>query len=174
MPRLTVSWLPISSVLANRSAPRRTVASWRGMLSQQSRSRGRGSGVPPMIPEPKSLTPDPCPPTPDSSTQPPRRVRFWRRPRFWVSLAIGLVLLTLAAPYLAALYWWRAGGQALARHQAREAASHLQHYLRVWPSSAAAHLRAARAARLLEDYEAAERHLLECQRLEDRPSDDSL
>jgi tetratricopeptide (TPR) repeat protein len=35
-------------------------------------------------------------------------------------------------------------------------------------------LRAARAARLLDDYETAEHHLLECQQLEARPSDASL
>jgi tetratricopeptide (TPR) repeat protein len=97
-----------------------------------------------------------------------------RRPRVWISLLIIAVLLALAAPHLAALYSWRAAEQALAQHRPRDAASHLERCLRAWPRSAAVHLRAARAARLLDDYEAAERHLLECQRLEARPSEDSL
>jgi len=100
--------------------------------------------------------------------------RVLRRPRFWISLLLAAVVFVIAAPYLAALYHWREGERALARHRPREAASHFQGYLRVWPRSAAAHLRAARAARLLDDYEAAEHHLFECQRLEGRPSDDSL
>jgi tetratricopeptide (TPR) repeat protein len=102
------------------------------------------------------------------------RFSFLRRHRFWVGLLFLGVLVVIAAPHLAALHSWRAAEQALARHRPREAGSHLERCLRVWPRSAAAHLLAARAARLLGDYEAAEHHLLECQRLEARPSEDSL
>jgi tetratricopeptide (TPR) repeat protein len=97
-----------------------------------------------------------------------------RRPRVWIALLFVVVLLALAAPHLAALYSWRAAEQALARHRPRDAARHLERCLHVWPNSASAHLRAARAARLLDNYEAAEKHLLECQRLEERSSEESL
>jgi tetratricopeptide (TPR) repeat protein len=105
-------------------------------------------------------------------------LRWWfsrmRRPRAWAALLFVAIGLALAAPHLAALYSWRAAEQALARHRPREAASHLELCLRVWPRSAATHLSAARAARLLEDYGAAEQHLLECQRLEGKSSEASL
>jgi tetratricopeptide (TPR) repeat protein len=97
-----------------------------------------------------------------------------RRPRVWIGVVFVAVLLSLAAPHLAALYSWRAAEQALARHRPRDAVRHLERCLRMWPRDASVHLRAARAARLLDDYEGAEKHLLECQQLEARPSDASL
>jgi tetratricopeptide (TPR) repeat protein len=96
------------------------------------------------------------------------------RPRVGVALLILVVLLALSAPHLAALYSWRAAEKALQRHRAREAASHLEICLLAWPRSQSVHLQAARAARLLDDYDGAEQHLLECQRLETQPSDASL
>src|SRR5262245_25232086 len=97
-----------------------------------------------------------------------------RRPRVWVAVLIAAVLFVSAIPHLTALYSWHAAEKALARHRAREAASHLDRCLRIWPRFAAAHLSAARAARLLEDYDGAEQQLLECQRLEGRSSEASL
>jgi tetratricopeptide (TPR) repeat protein len=82
--------------------------------------------------------------------------------------------MALSAPHLIALYSRREAEKALARHRPREAARHLERCLHAWPRSASAHLLAARAARLLDDYESAEQHLLECQRLEDRSSEESL
>jgi tetratricopeptide (TPR) repeat protein len=96
-----------------------------------------------------------------------------RRPWVWVTLLLA-VALAVAGPYLWAAYAWHAAGQALARHRPRQARDYLERCLRVWPHSPKVHVLAARAARLAEDYAAAERHLTECQRLEGRESEASV
>ncbi len=96
-----------------------------------------------------------------------------RRPRIWVPLLL-VAALALAGPYLWAVYAWHAAQRALSRHRPREAAPYLQRCLSFWPRSPQVHLLAARAARLTEEYDEAERHLIECQRLEGKESDASV
>src|SRR5262249_13608655 len=97
-----------------------------------------------------------------------------RSPRVLAALLLLAVGLAVAAPHLRALYPWHAARRALARQRPRQADPHLQRCLRAWPNSPAVHLLAARAARLADDHEAAERHLAECQRLERKSSDASV
>ncbi len=103
-----------------------------------------------------------------------RLISQLRRPRIWVPTVLFAVALAAAWPHLRASYSWRAAQSALARHRPREATPHLERCLRAWPESSEVYLLAARAARLLENYDAAEQHLVECQRLETSPSDASL
>jgi tetratricopeptide (TPR) repeat protein len=78
----------------------------------------------------------------------------------------GLVLLAalgVAGPYLWGWYHWSRAGSELARYHGAEARQHLDVCLWLWPHSPAVHLLAARAARRIGDYQAAEKHLRQCQ-----------
>jgi tetratricopeptide (TPR) repeat protein len=106
-----------------------------------------------------------------------RRVFSWlssqlRRPWLWLILVL-LIAVVLAWPYLSGAYSYRVGLWNLDHHRPRAALGHLEHCLRGWPHSAEVHLLASRAARLAGDYDTAERHLTECQRLEGSPSEAS-
>lgn len=92
--------------------------------------------------------------------------RLRRHP--WRVLAVLAVLgvgAALAAPHLRAWYHLRAGRSALERCHDDEARHHLRACLEVWPTSTSAHLLASRAARRLGNFDEAERHLREYQRL---------
>jgi tetratricopeptide (TPR) repeat protein len=83
-------------------------------------------------------------------------------------LAVGVCLLVLAAaavPQVRSWYHWRAGRAAMHLHQTADARVHLEAYLHARPGNAEAQLLAARAARWDGDFEAAQGHLRECQRL---------
>ena len=100
------------------------------------------------------------------------------RPRVRLGLAAAIVILGAAGyllgPHVWASYHVRAGQRDLDRHSPRTAYSHLERALRVWPESATTQRLAARAARRDGDLDAALRHLVECQRLEKRPSEETL
>src|SRR6266542_7144163 len=81
--------------------------------------------------------------------------------------------VAVGGPHLWALYHFRAGRADLEHYRAEEALAHFNNCLKVWPDSADAHLLASRAARRADDYEAADQHLRECQRLRGGPSDDT-
>src|ERR1043166_648473 len=81
-----------------------------------------------------------------------------------------IVLLALAALGLGGAWIWSesdlwAAQRSLDHHAYPQSRRHLQRYLRSWPSSDAAHLLAARVARLTGDFPTAAQHLDECQRL---------
>ncbi len=104
--------------------------------------------------------------------EPGRLARLPRR--YWPAIA-ALVLLAGAvwsAPHLRA--WWhlRAAQSDLAGFRAAPAREHLRVCLQAWPASARAHLLAGRAARLAEDFQEAEQHLRQAQRLEQLPADE--
>jgi tetratricopeptide (TPR) repeat protein len=92
---------------------------------------------------------------------------------------VGLVLLLLAAagiiggPHLYAYLHFRAGRSALEKYHNDKAREHLDKCLSVWPGSDTAHLLASRAARRAGEFEAADRHLRECQHLRKGPSDET-
>jgi tetratricopeptide (TPR) repeat protein len=69
-----------------------------------------------------------------------------------------------AARQLRARQHYRAAEQALERRDPRQAGRDLDACLQVWPDDPAAHLLAARAARLAGDLDRAEEHLHACQR----------
>ena len=100
------------------------------------------------------------------------------RPRVRVVLGVAVIALGVAGyvagPHLWASYHLRAGTRELDRHHPRAAYAHLDRVLRIWPESAEAHRLAARAARRDGDLDAAQRHLVECQRLEKRPTEETL
>jgi tetratricopeptide (TPR) repeat protein len=101
--------------------------------------------------------------------------RLARLPRRYWPVTAALVLLAGAAwsaPHLRA--WWhlRAARSDLARFHAGPAREHLRVCLHAWPASARTHLLASRAARLAGDFEDAEQHLRQAQRLEQLPADD--
>src|SRR5947199_10146364 len=78
------------------------------------------------------------------------------------------VLLGLGGVGLAGVHGWAwyhflAGRAALERYHAENARDHLEACLKVWPDSAETHFLASRAARRADDYESADRHLLEGQ-----------
>ena len=107
------------------------------------------------------------------------RFRAWIvRPRAQVLL--GVVALVLGAagyfggPHLWAWYHFRAAERDLARHRPAPAYEHLTKSLKIWPNSAETQLLAGQAARRAGNLDAARRHLLECQRLESKPSDASV
>ncbi len=102
---------------------------------------------------------------------------MWRKPRIrrpgrLAVLLLLCVVLALGGVQAWAWYHWRAAQAELERFHGARAGAHLAACLRVWPSSVAAHLLAARAARLDGDYDEAERQLQECQRLQGEPSDE--
>ena len=108
-----------------------------------------------------------------------RRLAFWSaRPRVRVVLGVAIVILGVAGyvigPHLWASYHLWAGTRDLDRHRSHAAYAHLDRVLRVWPESADAQRLAARAARRDGDLDAALRHLVECQRLEKRPTEETL
>jgi tetratricopeptide (TPR) repeat protein len=65
-----------------------------------------------------------------------------------------------------AFYHFRAGRAALDKYHLAAARDHLKQCFEVWPSDPSTHLLAVRASRLAEDYEDAERHLKEVQRVQ--------
>src|SRR5205085_7643044 len=97
-------------------------------------------------------------------------MRHWlrKRARSWRTWAVLLFIAALAA--LAAVWLWTEGHlcaarRALGHHAYRQAQSHLDRYLRVWPDSEAAHLLLGRCARLSGDFSEAEHQLDQCDRL---------
>ncbi len=106
------------------------------------------------------------------------RLASWlARPRVRVVLVVVVVLGVVGyfvGPRLWASYHLRAGTRELERHHPRAAYTHLERVLRIWPESVEAHRLAARAARRDGDLDTAHRHLVECQRLEKRPSEETL
>ena len=99
----------------------------------------------------------------------------WLRRHPWRVLTV-LALLgggaAAAAPHLWAWYHLRAGRSALERCHDDEALAHLRCCLEAWPANTTAHLLACRAARRLEHFDEAERHLREYQRLQGGSADD--
>ncbi len=101
-------------------------------------------------------------PTPTS----PQSVRP-RRVRWWMVLA-GLAILALAA-WFGGWYLWgtvhlSAAEQAIGRYEFREALSHFERCLSVWPRRTDLRLQAARAARRGGQLKRAESYLAECER----------
>ncbi|MHB1423334.1 MAG: tetratricopeptide repeat protein [Gemmataceae bacterium] len=101
----------------------------------------------------------PIPLSPYPASAPRRRRRQWL-----LALAITVVLLGVASPFLWAAYHAYAGEMALSRYHSAEARSHFDACLRIWPWSGSnyLHLLAARAARREGDFEEAYRLLHEC------------
>jgi tetratricopeptide (TPR) repeat protein len=96
--------------------------------------------------------------------------------RFWLVLIVLTTLggtLWLAGPHLWAWYHLHAAETSLENYHADEALEHLNACLEVWPASAHAHLLVCRAARRTGNIALAEKHLVECQRLEGEPSCES-
>jgi predicted Zn-dependent protease len=92
--------------------------------------------------------------------------RLWlllRRPAVLLGALVLLAALAGAGPYLWGWYHWSRAGAELDRYHTAEARRHLDACLWLWPHSPAVHLLAARAARRLGDYPAAEKHLRQCQ-----------
>jgi tetratricopeptide (TPR) repeat protein len=90
-----------------------------------------------------------------------------------LALVVSIVAAgALGGPHLYAWYQLAAGRTAVEQFHADDARSHLDACLIVWPGNVEAHLLGARAARLAGDFNAAEHHLREAQRLIDPPSDD--
>jgi tetratricopeptide (TPR) repeat protein len=86
-----------------------------------------------------------------------------RRPVVLLGVLVVLAALAGAGLYLGAWYHWSRADADLARYHTAEARQHLDACLWFWPHSPAVHLLAARAARRAGDYEAAEKHLRQCQ-----------
>lgn len=107
-----------------------------------------------------------------------RLARWLARPRVRTGLAAAALALGAAGyfggPRVWAAYHQRAAERELDRHRPAAARAHLDRVLRVRPESADAHRLAARAARRDGDLDAAHRHLVECQRLEPRPTEETL
>ncbi len=108
-----------------------------------------------------------------------RRVAGWlSRPRVWAGL--GIVAGVLGAvgyfvgPPVWAEYHLRAATRELDRHHPGAARAHLDRVLRVRPDSADVHRLAARAARRDGDLDAAHQHLVACQKLEPKPTEETL
>src|SRR5437899_1247758 len=89
--------------------------------------------------------------------------RHWRLLLVVAGLAGASVL---AWPHLMAWNHWRAGQSALERYRDADALKHLEACLETWPTSAKAHLLAARATRRIGDLQAALKHLGEYERLQ--------
>jgi tetratricopeptide (TPR) repeat protein len=102
--------------------------------------------------------------------------RLSRLPRRHGRLTAAVLLLAglaaLATPHVRAWYHLRAARSDLERFRAAPAQAHLRTCLEVWPSSAQAHRLAARADRLAGAFDDAERHLRECQRLQQPPPEE--
>ncbi|MFL5241218.1 MAG: tetratricopeptide repeat protein [Gemmataceae bacterium] len=88
-------------------------------------------------------------------------------------LVAALILLPLVgwaglfgARQIWASYHFRAARAALEEYHLADAHRHLKQCLEVWPDDPSARLLAVRAARLAEDYDDAERHLREVQRVQ--------
>ena len=108
-----------------------------------------------------------------------RRLRTWmKRRRVSRLLFVAVIIISLAAyfggPHLSAWHHYRAAEKDLAQNHPQLAYEHLIKALRVWPDSAPTQLLAGQAARRAGDLAAARRHLVECQRLESKPSDASV
>ena len=108
-----------------------------------------------------------------------RRLASWAaRPRVRLALGIAIIVSGIAGYFLGPLVWasyhLRAGTRDLERHRPHSAYTHLDRVLRIWPESADGHRLAAQAARRDGNLDVAQRHLLECQRLEKRPSEATL
>jgi predicted Zn-dependent protease len=87
------------------------------------------------------------------------------RRRFWLAVAAGAVVLSIASPFVWAAYHAYAAQTALARYHSDEAQTHFRACLSVWPWSRSLHLHllAARAARREGDFAEADRLLHQCQ-----------
>jgi len=86
-----------------------------------------------------------------------------------VAALIGIPLLawagTVGGRYLWAAYHYRAARQALEAYRLRQARDHINQCLSVWTQDPKAHILAVRAARMDQDYDDAELHLNEVQRV---------
>src|SRR5262249_7323423 len=91
---------------------------------------------------------------------------------FLVLLGVGGTV-AVASPHVWAWYHFRAGRAALERYRAEKALDHFNACLKVWPGSAETHLLASRAARQTDDYDTAEQHLREHQRLRGGASEET-
>ena len=89
-----------------------------------------------------------------------------QRPLAVILLATALALAAGVGVWGYARHQWRAAQAALREERPAEARERLKFCLRVWPSSPEVHLLAARAARLLADFSAAEVHLNRCLELQ--------
>lgn len=92
-------------------------------------------------------------------------MRLVRRLTLLALLALMALGVAVAGSYLWVEYQFRAGRAALERRDLGAAAARLDRYLQTWPRSAPARLLRARAARLAGDFDEADRHLDECQKL---------
>jgi tetratricopeptide (TPR) repeat protein len=79
---------------------------------------------------------------------------------------VALVLVALLGVHFWAQAEYRAAVRALEDEHYSAGLEHIENYLSIWPSSTAAHLLAARLARLKRDYPQAEHYLKECARLQ--------
>ena len=99
-----------------------------------------------------------------------------RRSRLICGAGLVLVLLgigtVIALPHLEAWYHFREARHSLGSGDLAAARRHLACVLEIWPDSVEAHFLAARTARRLEDFDAADEHLKECDRLQENPSDE--
>lgn len=107
-----------------------------------------------------------------------RLVSRLARPRVLIVLGLAAGIIAVAGyvvgPHLWASYHLRAATRDLDRHRSHSAYAHLERVLRIWPESVDAQRLAARAARRDGDLDGALRHLVECQRLEKRPTEETL
>src|SRR6266446_1842394 len=98
--------------------------------------------------------------------------RLLRRPLLLLGLLLGLGGVALAGVHGWAWYHFLSGRAALERYHSEEARDHFDACLKVWPGSAETYLLASRAARRADDYESADRHLRECQRLHGKATEE--
>lgn len=100
------------------------------------------------------------------------------RQRRWL-IALGVVTTIIVAAALAwrpAAAWWhfQRGQSDLNRHRSASALTHFERSIALGQSSPSSHLLAARAARRSGDLDKAQHHLAECQRLEKKPTEQSI
>lgn len=101
----------------------------------------------------------------------------WLATKFSRRRALVLALLLLlgavaSGPWLWAWHQLRQGRFELEHSHPEKARRHLNACLRFWPHHVTAHVLAARAARRLEDYQEAEKHLRQAQQQKRRPSEE--
>lgn len=94
--------------------------------------------------------------------------------RRWLGVLLAAAVLAWGGWHAWAWSHWFAAQRHLREFRAAAARGHLEACLDFWPEDPDVHLLAARAARLVDDYEAAQQHLRTCERLGWGPSHPEL
>lgn len=102
------------------------------------------------------------------------RVKTGLRSRLVLGGLLLVLMLALAGYALHPTVTYQLAKRALTQNRPRDTLAWIGPALAAWPDDPELHLLTGKAARLVGDYEMAERHLIRCQRLEEKPSEARL